>query len=219
MTSLPSRSSSPRSLPKILIELAPFTPESASSTLSRMSCEKPNVTPGKSAKRSLSSFSIDSRVVPCRQVSIGSRGTLNSRLKNPVRSVPSSGLPTCDMTPRTSGIEAITARSRGTIREAASKDDVRGRAARIQRFPSSSCGMNSLPMCPASTPVTITSPPRQAKTSQRAASALRSIQPNTALSIRSRIVSFSSATFTRRNEQSTGASVMAITNAPPIASA
>ena len=37
-----------RSLPKSLTEFAPLTPESASSTLSRMSCEKLKVTPGNS---------------------------------------------------------------------------------------------------------------------------------------------------------------------------
>ena len=73
------------------------------------------------------------------------RGALNSMLKKLVTSVPSSGRPTCDITPRISGTEAITSRSRGAIREAASSETVRGRIARIQRFPSSSCGMNSPP--------------------------------------------------------------------------
>ena len=51
-----------------------------------------------------------------RHCSIGISGTLNSRLKKLVTSVPSSGRPTCDITPLTSGIEAITSRSRGAIR-------------------------------------------------------------------------------------------------------
>ena len=80
-----------------------------------------------------------------RHSSIGLSGALNSRLKKLVTSVPSSGRPTCDITPLISGIEAITSRSRGAIREAASSETVRGRRARIQRFPSSSCGMNSPP--------------------------------------------------------------------------
>ena len=42
-----SFSSSSRSGPKILIEFSPFTPESASMTLSRMICEKSQSTPGK----------------------------------------------------------------------------------------------------------------------------------------------------------------------------
>ena len=62
-----------------------------------------------------------------RHSSIGLSGTLNSRLKKLVTSVPSSGRPTCDITPRTSGIEAITSRSRGAIRAASSSETVRGR--------------------------------------------------------------------------------------------
>ena len=45
-TCLASRSSSSRSGPKILIEFSPFTPESVSITLSRISCEKFQLTPG-----------------------------------------------------------------------------------------------------------------------------------------------------------------------------
>ena len=66
------------------------------------------------------------RVIPGRQVSIGLSGTLNSRLKKLVGSVPSSGRPTCDITPRTSGTEAMTRRIRGAIRAASSNETVRG---------------------------------------------------------------------------------------------
>ena len=59
-------------------------------------------------------------------------------LKKLVTSVPSSGRPMCDITPLISGTEAMTSRSRGAIRAALSSDTVRGRMARIQRFPSSS---------------------------------------------------------------------------------
>jgi len=45
-TDLDSRSNSTRSLPKILIEFSPFTPESASITLSRMYWEKFQSIPG-----------------------------------------------------------------------------------------------------------------------------------------------------------------------------
>ena len=40
-----------------------------------------------------------------RHCSIGFEGALNSRLKKLVTSVPSSGRPTCDMTPLISGID------------------------------------------------------------------------------------------------------------------
>ena len=43
---LAARSRTSRSVPKSLIELAPLTPESASSTLSRISCEKLKLTDG-----------------------------------------------------------------------------------------------------------------------------------------------------------------------------
>ena len=107
---------------------------------------------------SVSSSWISSRVIVRRQsswpksmtglvrhCSIGISGALNSRLKKLVTSVPSSGRPTCDITPRISGTEAITSRSRGASRAASSSVTVRGRIARIQRFPSSSGGMNSPP--------------------------------------------------------------------------
>ena len=65
-------------------------------------------------------------LVRFRHSSIGFKGTLNSRLKKLVTSVPSSGRPTCDITPRTSGIEAITSRSRGAIRADSASEVVRG---------------------------------------------------------------------------------------------
>ncbi len=93
-TRWPELSSTARSLPKSLIELAPFTPESASSTLSRMSCEKLKLIPGNSSNFSDNSFWISSRVIfrsqslwpmmvngTVRHRSIGNRGALNSTLK------------------------------------------------------------------------------------------------------------------------------------------
>ena len=100
-------------MPKSLTELAPLTPERASSTLSRMNCEKLKLIPGNSSNFSISSFWISSRVivrvpelvaeeirpVSFRHCSIGFSGALNSRLKKLVTSVPSSGRPTCDIDP------------------------------------------------------------------------------------------------------------------------
>src|SRR5438046_9925294 len=51
-TALDNRSSSARSRPKILTEFSPFTPETASSTLSWMYCEKLKSTPTKSSEQS-----------------------------------------------------------------------------------------------------------------------------------------------------------------------
>ena len=47
----------------ILTELAPLTPESASSTLSRMYCEKLKLIPGNFLNFSISSFSMSSRLI------------------------------------------------------------------------------------------------------------------------------------------------------------
>ena len=64
-TDLDSRSSSTRSLPKILIEFSPFTPETASSILSWMYCEKLKSTPTNSRlSRSLICLTICSLVNP-----------------------------------------------------------------------------------------------------------------------------------------------------------
>ena len=94
MTLCPVVSSTFRSLPKSLIELAPLTPERASSTLSRMNCEKLKLTDGKILNFFISSSWISSRVIErCqtslpkiltgffRHSSIGISGALNSRLK------------------------------------------------------------------------------------------------------------------------------------------
>ena len=107
----------------------------------------------------MSSSSILWRVIPSRHSSIGRSGTLNSRLKKLVTSVPSSGRPTWDMTPRTSGTEAMTSRSLGAIRAASSRETVRGIRARIQRLPSSSSGMNSAPSPGSSAIVKASRPP------------------------------------------------------------
>ena len=53
--------------PKILIELSPLTPDIASSTLSRMFCEKFHVTPGMSRSRSALIASTSSRLVRARR--------------------------------------------------------------------------------------------------------------------------------------------------------
>ena len=66
---LPASSRTSRSLPWILIELAPLTPESASSTLSRMYCEKLKLIDGNSWNFSVDSSSISSRVILHRQSS------------------------------------------------------------------------------------------------------------------------------------------------------
>ncbi len=52
-----------RSVPMILTELAPLTPERASSTLSRMYCEKLKLIPGNFLNFSISSFSMSSRLI------------------------------------------------------------------------------------------------------------------------------------------------------------
>ena len=62
-TRCPARSSIVRSLPKSLIELAPFTPERASSTLSRINCEKLKLIDGKALNLAISSSWISSRVI------------------------------------------------------------------------------------------------------------------------------------------------------------
>ena len=82
-----------------------------------------------------------------RHSSIGFKGAPISRLKKPVTSVPSSGRPSCEITRLTSGTEATSSRSWGAILAALSSETVRGRVARIQRYPSSSGGMNSPPRC------------------------------------------------------------------------
>ena len=102
-----------------------------------------------------------------RHCSMGFSGALNSRLKKLVTSVPSSGRPTWDITPRISGIEAIVSRSFGAILDALSNETVRGRIARIQRFPSSSCGMNSPPSPGSRDAVKTKSPTRTLKTKIR----------------------------------------------------
>ena len=63
MTRCPSSSSTFRSVPMIFTELAPLTPERASSTLSRMYCEKLKLIPGNSLNFSISSLSMSSRLM------------------------------------------------------------------------------------------------------------------------------------------------------------
>ena len=105
MISSPFCSRSFRSEPKILTASSPFTPLTASSMLSAMGWENPQVTPGIfSTSLSMASMSSSFRPRNCgRHSSRGLRSTKYSVLKNPVASVPSSERPTCDTTLVTSG--------------------------------------------------------------------------------------------------------------------
>ena len=110
----------------ILTELAPLTPERASSTLSRMYCEKLKLIPGNFLNFSISSFSMSSRLIVWsqslwpksmnglfRHSSIGFKGAPISRLKKPVTSVPSSGRPSCEITRLDLGNRGDHARASG----------------------------------------------------------------------------------------------------------
>mmetsp|Transcript_5519 Transcript_5519/g.13316 ORF Transcript_5519/g.13316 Transcript_5519/m.13316 type:complete len:204 (-) Transcript_5519:6144-6755(-) len=136
----------PRSGPMILTELAPLTPESPSSTLSWMYCEKLKTTPGNSRVSSpCSSFTSCSLVRPGGHSSRGLSGANSSTLLKPEASLPSSGRPCCDTTVNTSGKPWMILRIRLAIWVPASSEMVGGMDARIHRLPSSSAGRNSLP--------------------------------------------------------------------------
>src|ERR1019366_10450831 len=84
-------------------------------------------------------------VTPRGHSSNGLSGAKSSMLKKPETSVPSSGLPSCDSTVVTSGCLPTISRMRLTyFADCSSEMDI-GSVARIQRFPSSSVGMNSRP--------------------------------------------------------------------------
>src|SRR5438034_8663562 len=93
-----------RSLPYSLIEFSPFTPETASETLSCRYCEKLNSTPGNLSCNCASSCAVNSSLsrVPGHSL-LGFKGAKNSALKRPAASVPSSGRPCCDTTDYTPG--------------------------------------------------------------------------------------------------------------------
>src|SRR5271165_5676466 len=105
MISSPFCSRSFRSEPNILTASSPFTPLTASSMLSAIGWENPQVTPGIFSTSS-SMASISSSLRPRnwgRHSPRGLRSTKYSVLKNPVASVPSSERPTCETTFVTSG--------------------------------------------------------------------------------------------------------------------
>src|SRR6516165_10515049 len=73
------------SLPISFTEFSPLTPDTASSTLSWMYCEKLKLTPGNFASRaSLTSSMSLSLVIPLRHSFAGLSGAKNSALKKPV---------------------------------------------------------------------------------------------------------------------------------------
>ena len=92
-------SSTRRSGPTTLTVFSPLTPDMASSTLSEMTCEKLNTTPGKARARSRCMSSVsDALVTPGRHCELGSKGASSSMFWKPDTSVPSSGRPSCDIT-------------------------------------------------------------------------------------------------------------------------
>jgi hypothetical protein len=83
-----------KSSPKTLMAISPFTPETASCTLSEIGCENPNTTPGKAFSNSPCIAAISSSFFnPLSHSSLGCKSTKSSMLKKPVGSVPSLGLP------------------------------------------------------------------------------------------------------------------------------
>ena len=146
MTCVASLSSTCRFGPMILTELAPFTPDSASSTLSWIYCEKLKPMPGSSSLNSFCSSSVSfSLVRPAGHSSNGFNGANSSTLENGEASLPLSGRPCCDTTVMTSGCRSRISRILPVASVPASSDIVGGIAARIQKLPSSSAGRNSLP--------------------------------------------------------------------------
>ena len=100
-----------KSLPWILTAMLPFTPETASATLSEIGCEKPKSTPLKSTNLACISDTSSSLLMERFHSSLGYKSTKNSWLKKPVGSVPSLGRPVCEITPRTSGNCSNTCRN------------------------------------------------------------------------------------------------------------
>src|SRR5262249_1264104 len=125
---------------------SPLTPETASSTLSEMYCEKLKFTPGSAAANSSATSSVSFAFVnPCGHSSKGFSGANSSTLLKPATSVPSSGRPSCDTTDTTWEWAFKMLRILPTwAADSDSEIDI-GNVARIQKLPSSSFGMNSPP--------------------------------------------------------------------------
>src|ERR1700709_640702 len=117
-----------RSLPYSLIEFSPFTPETASDTLSCRYCEKLNSTPGNLSCNCLSNSAVSSSLswVPGHWPP-GWSGAKNSALNRPAASVPSSGRPCCDTTDSTSGRLRISSRISWTTAVPSCSENVGGR--------------------------------------------------------------------------------------------
>ena len=130
----------------ILTELAPLTPEIASSMLSWMYCEKLKSTPGNSFLNSAWICSVSfSLVMPFGHSSNGFSGTNSSTLENGEASLPLSGRPCWETTVMTSGCLRRIWRIFLVAASPSSSESVIGIEARIQKLPSSRCGRNSLP--------------------------------------------------------------------------
>ena len=139
-------SSTSRLGPITLTELAPFTPDSASSMLSWMYWEKLKVIPGNSSSNSFWSSSVSfSLVRPFGHSSNGLIGANSSTLEKAEASLPLSGRPCCETTVMISGWRSRISRILRVASVPASSEMVGGIEARIQKLPSSSAGRNSLP--------------------------------------------------------------------------
>src|SRR5262245_41537857 len=146
MISRAIRSRTLRSRPITLTELAPLTPESCSSMLSWMYCEKLRPIPANSFENSACNFLMSvSLVSPAGHCSNGLSDANSSKLLKPAASLPSSGRPCCETTVITSGCVSRISRSLFVTGMPASSDIVGGIVTRIQRLPSSRCGRNSVP--------------------------------------------------------------------------
>jgi hypothetical protein len=146
ITWVASDSSTSRFGPMILTELAPFTPDNASSTLSWIYCEKLKPIPGNSSANSFCNSSVSFSLVKFGgHSSKGFSGANNSTLENGEASLPLSGRPCWDTTVNTSGCLNRISRIFPVAAVPASSDIVEGIAALIQKLPSSNAGKNSLP--------------------------------------------------------------------------
>src|SRR3954462_6520440 len=128
-----------RSLPYSLIEFSPFTPETASETLSWRYCEKLNSTPGNFSCNCANNCAVSSSLSCASDHSLtGLSGAKNSALNRPAASVPSSGRPCWETTASTSDRPRISLRMPLTYELPSCSEMVCGKVARIQRLPSSS---------------------------------------------------------------------------------
>ena len=162
--------------PTILTELAPFTPDNASSTLSWIYCEKLKPIPGNSSANSLCSSSVSISFVRfAGHSSNGFSGANNSTLENGDASLPLSGRPCCETTVMTSECRNRISRIFAVAAVPASSEIVGGIAALIQKLPSSSAGRNSLPNLDAAATLS----PRKTMPTMTAAFKLPSAQRST----------------------------------------